>query len=351
MHSPSPQYSRPGPAGDWQTLPSYYAPASLAELWSGGATGPPHFTQELREHEHRPAWQAALACCAAGTAHQPPAQDWALALASVAQALGFWRVARTLLRQCTAQQPVQGAALVALARLCARTGGAREALHLLRHPQASTLPDGADLRDTLRQRHWHWCQLGWYPPQGIRAGRLALEPMGPEHCHDVLQCHRDVQMVQMAGFPQFNTAQRYAQWLEEERVRPGAIHLAVMDRDEGFAGLVGGIRIGDTASFHFWISAHLRGRGLGPQAARLLFSHLQALQVRSVVTVVLAHNKCSLRAMQHLGLQRLPLRALEPYAQMVPFGMPLGQQPVDLAELSWLLMELFKAVHSPVKFG
>jgi RimJ/RimL family protein N-acetyltransferase len=328
--------------------PWYYVPADLAEVCKG-ACNAPHFSQALSEITHRPMWHAAMGRCAQDTL-SAPAGAWTLALGRAAAALGCWAVARALLWHASRVMADAAPALLELARVSARTGGTREALHLLRHPALASLPAAADLRETLSQRYRRWCQLAWYQPQVIGQGALSLEPIGPEHCQEVLRCHRDVQLAQLAGFPQFNTPQRYAQWLEEERARPGALHLAVMHRDEGFVGLVGGIRLGETASFHFWIHAGLRGQGLGPLAAQLMFARLRALGVRVVVTVVLAHNDRSLRAMQRMGLQRLPLRALEPFVQMVPFAMTLGPEAMGMAEQSWRLIELFKAVKSPVHF-
>lgn len=129
--------------------------------------------------------------------HLPRAGQGALGprLAELAMALGYWGLAKSVLRMETASRVRPAHCLYRLAACEAGTGETREALahveEALRAAGAESVscPAG-DLRDRLAARLRAWADLPWYHPERAREGDLRIEPTtgGPGVLNLVHEC-------------------------------------------------------------------------------------------------------------------------------------------------------------------
>ena len=296
----------------------------------------------------RDAWREALAQAARRLLSQDAASGQHAALCDVACAFGCWALARAILRGAM-RADIVGVAL-RLARVAASTGHVGEALALLGMRELAGCGAARTLRRSLVLRLRRWRRLPWCGKRLPQDAELTLEPLGPEHRDVLLARYLDAQIAQLTGLPRLRTPRQVEEWMAPALAAAGAFEFAIMHRDEGFVGVVGGRRVAATATFHFWLGAEVQGQGLGPRAARLLFEHLRGRGVAAVVTTVLGSNHRSLASMRKLGMRELSMRPLPPNELLVPFAARLDGRAEDERELAQALRVSYGALSSPVVF-
>jgi len=140
------------------------------------------------------AWRAALV--RTWTNHLPRAGQGTLGprLASLAMALGYWGLAKSVLRMEAASRAQPAPCLLRLALCEAQTGATREALAhaeeaLCCAPAEPSARELAALRDQLAARLRAWADLPWYRPELATDGDLRVEPAAPERPETLLLLH------------------------------------------------------------------------------------------------------------------------------------------------------------------
>jgi RimJ/RimL family protein N-acetyltransferase len=155
----------------------------------------------------------------------------------------------------------------------------------------------ADRPHALAPRAW------WWPRLSLDDGQLSLTPLLESHVGAFLDGFRsDVEMANLTCMPDFTSEEQVRDWLRSQRQKPGSVDFAVMHQVHGFIGGVGAECVGRTAIFYFWIHRGVHGQGLGRQAARMLFRHLQALGFEMVAAFAWRSNMRSVRALSTLGM-------------------------------------------------
>lgn len=191
-----------------------------------------------------------------------------------------------------------------------RTGNARQAsIHVaqaLALEPADPLALQADkqLQHRLSQR-----DAGWRRAIEHRCGGLVLEPLDVLHLDALAHQYRDPQIALMAGLPALPADGNARRWFESEFAREARTDYAVVHTELGFVGHVGLEVDAGCALFVFWTGIDFQGRGLGIEAGRALADFAATRGVSCIFASAYSDNSRSLRALQAIGFERLPVRS------------------------------------------
>jgi RimJ/RimL family protein N-acetyltransferase len=292
----------------------------------------------------REAWQAALEASWEQTMPALCHDDFYARLATLAEHLGHWGLARRCLQAGLAWYGDDPGDLVQLAQIEAATGRYAQAQAALDRALALDPEDahGIALQARLAQAH---PGSDWRQPPGDDA-ELVLEPLAAHHAAALLRQYRDPQIAVMTSLPALQTQEQALDWIARENGDAGKLNCAVMHACWGLVGMVSLHCSGDAGYFYFWIGCDFQGRGYGPAAAALLWPHAAQRGVGTVYTSAFADNARSRHALRLAGFAPLAASALAPDDELLFMGRTLGQGAPSAPQLRALCC----AIGSPVQF-
>lgn len=225
-----------------------------------------------------------------------------------------WSLAMHAWRRGMAAQGVNAHDLLQLGWCQFRTGRAedadrhiQQALALDPH-HALALQADEQVKARLARRDRAWNQVVEVGADGA----LLLEPLDAMHMEALLHQYRDPQIALMSGLPPLPQLPVYddpRRWFESEYRGGARRDYAVVHAEHGFVGQVSLEVDADDAFFCFWIGTDFQGRGYAMAAAAALCDFAASRGVQHVFASAYSDNMRSIRALQAIGFEPLPLRS------------------------------------------
>jgi RimJ/RimL family protein N-acetyltransferase len=122
-----------------------------------------------------------------------------------------------------------------------------------------------------------WAQALPDTPRLLSAGDLRLEPLGHHHFGD-FSWQFDTAVVERCCLPMFRSAQQWQRWLDQNQGVEGQMIYGIWHALWGFCGCVSLTVAGHAGFFYYWLGPDFRGRGIGPQAGKILLRYAREVQ-------------------------------------------------------------------------
>jgi RimJ/RimL family protein N-acetyltransferase len=230
-------------------------------------------------------------------------------LVESAMCIADWGLARSILRRVT-QDLGDDADRLALWARCDLETGQLESAAMLAARAVELRPDhpaAASVRGTLCEKRSAW-DARWRRPI-VHPGRLVvLEPLDVGHAAAFLHQYRDPQIAAMIGMPPLASLRDAQELIRTRTAEEGQHEYAVMHADFGFVGNVSLNISAATACLCFWTGSDHQGGGFATEAGRLLCRFAFRQQVDVVIAMAYEDNVRSIRALQRIGFESLPVR-------------------------------------------
>jgi RimJ/RimL family protein N-acetyltransferase len=132
----------------------------------------------------------------------------------------------------------------------------------------------------------------------------ALEPLSHQHSEAYFQQSTHPDVWRAAGLSPFESLTHCRAFIENMRLEAGAHRLAIVERNNGFVGLITIHYREDEGRISYWVGRDFWGRGMGTHAIGLLLRQLerQGKPVRLIATTVRANNP-SIRVLEKCNFQ------------------------------------------------
>jgi RimJ/RimL family protein N-acetyltransferase len=135
----------------------------------------------------------------------------------------------------------------------------------------------------------------------LAAGDLRLEPLGHHHFGD-FSWQLDTAVVERCCLPSFRSAHQWHRWLDQHQGVEGQMIYGIWHAVWGFCGCVSLTVAGRAGFFYYWLGPDFRGRGIGPQAGKILLRYAREVQgLAACYTTAFDTNTDSQRGLVRIG--------------------------------------------------